>query len=146
MGVLVPGRGEAVALTVVATTPVVSALGPFGPGTFIDRLRASVFLFSQAGNTALRLGFSVSPSGDESLANYLAGNLAMRTRYAPGLYNRWHRLQLTSGGSVTFDVDIGFAVETGAQYVLVYHDLEDGTDWYDLFVSCRTRAVRRGEG
>lgn len=140
---MVPSRGDAIAVTVAAATPVVSALGPFPDGLFLDRIRVLIYLNNQAGTTGLRLGFGIAGSADETFEGYQRSNKVWRPRGASGAWPLWHRFGLLTGQSLNFEVDVGVEIQSGSRYVLVYHDLEDGTDYHELFVSVRTRSLVR---
>jgi len=138
---LVPGRGSAFSITLDVNTPLITVMGPFAAGTFVERLQCVVYLGAQTGLTGVKLGFGMSPSAAETMENFDASTKVWFPRYAGGVRYGFQAIVLVSGGMVQFDVDVGVLIRSGARYVVVYHDLTDGTDLYDLYVSVRCLQV-----
>jgi hypothetical protein len=139
---LVPGTGDAVAVEVSTNAPVVTAMGPWPAGTFIDRIDVSVHLLKQTGMTGLRLGFALSSVLGRVWETFERAAKVWRPVHAAPMSYPYYRLELGSLDRMRFVVDVGVLAGTGSRYVLVYHDLDDGTDSYDLFVSVRTLVAR----
>lgn len=143
MAELVPGPGFAFYIQVDTNTPVVTAMGPFAAGTFLDRLSVLTYLTAQGGTTGLQLGFGVSASGAETRENFNASAKVWRPRDVQGVRESFAQITLNTGDQVAFDVDLGIRVDSGSRSVLVLHDQADGADHYDLWVTLRTLTVVR---
>ncbi len=143
MAELVPGPGFAFHIIVDTATPVVTAMGPFPAGTFLDRLSVLMYLSSQSGTSGLQLGFGVSPSAEETRENFNASAKVWRLRDVEGIRGWFAQITLTTGQQVAWYVDLGIRVESGSRSVLVFHDQADGADHYDLWVTLRTLTVVR---
>lgn len=143
MAELVPGPGFAFYIPVDTNTPVVTAMGPFPAGTFLERLAVLVYLSLQGSTTGLQLGFGVSSSPAETRENFNASAKVWHPRDVQGARETFTQITLGTGEQVAFDIDLGIRVESGSRWVLVFHDQADGTDFYDLWVTLRTLTVVR---
>jgi hypothetical protein len=135
---LVPAVGAGFSLSIVATTRQVTSLGPFAAGVFIERVVVTIHLRTQTATTALRLAFALGAAPSEVVGGFLSNAPILDTAdpVQPGRF--WHRWELGAGQTVRFVFFPGVVVGGGATWLLVYHDLEDGTDAYNLVVSVRT--------
>lgn len=141
MAELVPGPGYALGMNIAGATPTVTRLGTFAAGTYLERLAVTVYLQSQGGLTGLRFGAGISASRAETLENWRASSKVWHPRSLTGYQETWLRLELASTMVVPFVVDIGVLVESGSRSLLVYMDLEDGTDAYTVFLSLATKRI-----
>lgn len=134
---LVPAAGFGFAKLIASTSPVVSALGPFASGSWIERLTVCTWVEALSAVAGLRLGFAIARSSALTLDNFLASVPLLDTSdfLVPGQF--WLRIGAVSLNRLTFEFFPGYLVQGGASYVIVYHDLEDGTQAFQLIVGVR---------
>lgn len=134
MWVRVPEAGPGLLVQVSSALGLITSLGPFREGAFLARVSVRVFLLTQTGPTGLRLGFALGSGQGRVAADFERGTQLLVHPPGVGVDVQHFRLQLPTGGQWAFDFYPGQRFGTGSTWLLVYHDLEDGTDPYDLAV------------
>jgi hypothetical protein len=142
MAWLVPTKGDSFWKIVGPASELVTPMGPWPSGTYIDRAKFTVYAEAAPTITGLRLGVSLGPRAVTTTAEFIRTQQVLRC-YINDAWRSYTRIALRAGCQVlTFEVDIGVMVETGPLWVLIFTDLEDGNEAYTVFATVRCRSER----
>lgn len=143
MALLVPTRGDTLYKSISATAQVIDAFGPWAEGTHVERAEFTIWSVGDPATTSLRLGLSLSHTIVSDVNEFVQTQVVLRAYLGDEFEPFVSFLLPHAAQPVRFNVNIGITVDVGPMYVLMYTDLTDGAEAYDLVCSVRCRIPRR---